>query len=71
MSESDVLRLLEYEIEKAGSAMAYARHVGISTQYLCDIRRRRRGISTKLLYALGIVAIIKYEKMKEAPCLTR
>lgn len=64
MGEAEVLRLLEQRIKKDGSALAFARKSGISVQYLCDVRKRRRGLSTRMLAALGLVAFIDYREMK-------
>ena len=56
MKIQDVLRLVEREIQANGSAMATARKWGVSTQYLCDIRRRRRAPGQAVLRALGLYA---------------
>lgn len=64
MTESKVLNLLEKRIKERGSAKAFARQHGISAQFLCDVRNRRRGLTTRMLAALGLVAFIDYRKMK-------
>ena len=67
MSEGQVLKLLEKEIERAGSALALARKWNISQQYLCDVRKRRRRLTHKVLEPLGLVAFTTYHRMKERP----
>lgn len=64
MSEADVLGLIEQAVKDAGSAMCLARRWDVSTQYLCDVRRRRRGLTSRILTPLGLVAFIDYRRMK-------
>lgn len=64
MTIGDVLELVEQEIQRHGSAMATARRWGISTQYLCDVRRRRRAPGQSILAALGLVAETVYRPMR-------
>ena len=69
MNESAVLKRLEKEVAASGSAMAYARQIGVSVQYLSDVRRRRRGLTSRILAPLGLVAFIDYRPMQKVqPC---
>jgi hypothetical protein len=52
----DVLRMLEITIEVEGTAVGLARKWGISTQYLSDVRRRRREPGPSILKGLGLYA---------------
>jgi len=62
-TESTVLQMIEGAIQMSGSAKALARKWGISTAYLCDVRRRRRFLTHKILEPLGLVAITEYRRM--------
>ncbi|QRE76839.1 hypothetical protein [Methylobacterium aquaticum] len=52
--DEDVRAALEAAIEKAGSAGAWARQVGLSPGYVSDVRLRRRALGPALLDALGV-----------------
>jgi hypothetical protein len=51
-------------IERAGSQQAWARQVGISPQYLCDVLMARRDVPDKVLAALGYVRVVTYRRAK-------
>jgi len=53
----DVLALIEREIEKAGSASAYARHLGVSDQFISSVRAKKKLPSRQLTESLGLVDV--------------
>lgn len=62
LKQDSVLKLLEREIRKVGSAKDFAKQHGLSSAFVCDVRRRRRGLSTKILNALGLYATVEYRR---------
>ncbi len=65
MTEGAVLTLLERRVKECGGALGFARKHRMSVQFLCDVRKRRRGLSARILEALGLVAFIDYREMKK------
>ena len=59
-NETVILALLEKRIVEYGSAKALARALGVSSGFLCDIRKRRRALSTAILQPLGFYAVTTY-----------
>lgn len=57
----EALRRLDECVEKSGSARAWARSVGLSESYVCDVRAGRRAPGAGLLLALGLVRVVSYE----------
>lgn len=66
MTESQIRRLLERAIAKERSAQALAHKLGISPQFLSDVRRGLRAPSDKILAPLGLERVITYRKRKPA-----
>ena len=60
LHENEVLALIEARVVRYGSAKHTAKLFGISQQYLHDIRKGRRAISTKVLDALGLSRVVTY-----------
>jgi hypothetical protein len=60
MTDVDVLKLLERRIVEVGSVKKFAETHNLSPQFVGDVRKRRRGLSTSILEALGLVAMIHY-----------
>lgn len=56
--EQDVVRVVEQLITDCGSLTNAALRLGVSTSYLCDIRKRRRDASDRVLALLGLRRII-------------
>ncbi len=54
VEEHVLMERLEGRIREAGSAQALAESVGLSPQYISDVRRRRRPITGALADALGV-----------------
>mgnify|MGYP001563261796 CR=1 FL=1 len=59
LDESAVQQLLERRLAH-GTARALAEKLGISPQYLSDVRRGRQAPGPKLLMALGLVRTVTY-----------
>ena len=51
-----VLQMVEDAVKKDGTAVGLARKWGVSTQYLSDVRRRRRAPGRAILEKLGLYA---------------
>ncbi|MCJ2078775.1 hypothetical protein MKK68_24565 [Methylobacterium sp. E-016] len=60
------LQRLEAEIQKSGSAKAYAERAGFSETYVSDVRCGRRGPGLSLLLALGLIRVVSYAPAPEA-----
>lgn len=58
----EVLAIIEARIARYGSAKATAKLLGISPQYLNDIRLQRRGLSDTVLSALGLEREVTYRR---------
>jgi hypothetical protein len=56
-----VLQRVEDAVDNFGSAKAVAEQWGISSQCLCDIRKRKRKPGPAVLKALGLVLKESYE----------
>ncbi|QGY03188.1 hypothetical protein MMSR116_15820 [Methylobacterium mesophilicum SR1.6/6] len=56
----EALRRLDECVEKAGSARAWARSVGLSEAYVCDVRSGRKAPGAGMLLALGLVRVVSY-----------
>ncbi len=65
LTEPEILALIESRIIRCGSAKKAALYYGISSQYLYDIRKGRRGISEKILDKIGLVRRVIYERNRE------
>lgn len=63
MTESDVRKLVEREIERVGSARALAVEWGVSGALISDIRNGRRGPGPKILrhFKLRRVETVTFE----------
>lgn len=64
MTESDVAKLIEIEIARAGSVRALAREWKLSPCMISDIRNGRRGPGPKVLKQLGMKKVHKIEFVK-------
>lgn len=62
--EREVLAILEARIFQYGSANKLAQLLGISPQYLHDIRRGTRGLSERVLDQLGLERVVTYRLKK-------
>lgn len=60
ITEPEILSLIESRIIRLGSAKKAAMEYGISEQYLHDIRKRRRGLSGRVLEKMKIKRTIVY-----------
>jgi transcriptional regulator with XRE-family HTH domain len=63
MNTEDVLLELEIQISNSTQNLV-AKEMGVSAQYLSDIRRRRRAIGPKVLAALGIKRSIEFVPLR-------
>ena len=61
MTARDVVNLLNQTIKQHGSAKAVATRMGLSQQYLCDVRKGRREVSDRLASMLGLRRIVTFE----------
>lgn len=56
----DVILRLERACAAAGTSKAWAQKHGVSEQYVCDVRLRRREPGPSILEALGLRAVTFY-----------
>lgn len=62
--EPEVLAIIEARIKRYGSASHTAKLMGISPQYLHDIRLQRRGLSDAVLNTLGLERVTMYRRIE-------
>lgn len=60
ITEPEILALIESRIIRLGSAKKAALYYGVSQQYLHDIRKRRRGLSDRVLEKMKIKRTMVY-----------
>ena len=60
IAEGELRRELEAAIEKAGSQRAFAKKLGFSEQFICDVMKGRREISDNLASALGYRRVVMF-----------
>lgn len=56
---------LENAIAAAGSAQAWAKQVGVSPQFVCDVRQGRRAPTDRLAHALGWRRVVSFARIEE------
>lgn len=61
LTEHDVIDRLREAIRVAGSQRAFGRQHGISTQYINDVLRERREPGQKILDAIGVEKVVRYQ----------
>lgn len=59
-SEAVLLALIEKRVSQYGSAKAMAKALGVSSAFLCDVRKKRRALSSAILEPLGFYAVTHY-----------
>ena len=64
MEDIDVHRLIREACKKAGSQVAFAEKIKVSFQFLNAVLCGRRAASKKILDALGVKKITRYERIK-------
>ncbi len=62
MTEDDVRAELRRACDEQGSQNAFAKKAGISSQYVADFLKSRRGPGATLLRALGLKKVVTYER---------
>lgn len=60
----EVRTLLQNNADAHGQAKLYAKHIGVSPQYLNDVLRGRREPGKKILKALGLEKVILYRAVR-------
>lgn len=60
LTEDQIHVRLAQAIQNAGSAQALAQQWNISSQFLGDVRHRRRNLTNAILDRLGIEKVVKY-----------
>lgn len=63
-SISEVRALLQKNADAHGQAKLYAKHIGVSPQYLNDVLRGRREPGKKMLRALGLDKVVFYRAVR-------
>ncbi len=58
MSRLEVLALVRYEIQRAGSLRKYATHIGVSAAYVSDVTRGRRNPGPAILTPLKLRCVV-------------
>ena len=61
LSESDVLSLIAEACNQIGNQSRWARHAGVSPQYLTDVLRGRRSPGRAICNALGLERVVSVE----------
>ena len=61
MTKDALLMRLDRMIQQAGGQRALARRLGLSPSYLNDVMRGKREPAGKLLSALGLQRVVRYE----------
>jgi len=61
-SNQTVLEFIRSQVTKHGSQKAYARHLGVSQQYLNDVLSGRRDLSAELAALLGYKRLTVFVK---------
>jgi DNA-binding transcriptional regulator YdaS (Cro superfamily) len=61
MSSIDILKRLAALVDKAGSQVGAAKSLGVSASYLNDVIHARRAPGPKLLKALKLRSVTRYE----------
>ena len=59
----NVYVILRKSVAVAGGQTAFADEHGISTSYVCDVLNARRDPGTKILSALGLKRVMRFEKI--------
>jgi hypothetical protein len=62
----DPQKALEDAVLKAGNAHSFALSVGLSPQYVADVRLGRRAPGPRLLAALGLQRVLSYASVDGA-----
>lgn len=60
MTEEDMYKLIDRQIDLAGGQAAFARNFGLSPQYVNDLVQRRRHPGGKVAEALGFEKVVYY-----------
>jgi hypothetical protein len=61
VSAQEVRRILQAEIENAGSISRWCRRTGINRSYLSQVLHKRKGLGKKILAALGLSNAVIYQ----------
>lgn len=61
MSENELLALLRTRVDAAPSMTRFAKSVGASPQYICDVLSRKRPPGPLILGILGVERKVSYE----------
>jgi hypothetical protein len=65
LSQSELLRVITELVERWGSQNNVAARLGITPQYLSDIRLGRREISDTVAEKLGYERVVSFVKVKD------
>jgi DNA-binding phage protein len=66
LNESDVLRLLREEVDRAGGQSAWARRSGIDRVHLNKVMNGERPLSPSIVKALNLKGMFIYERKTAA-----
>lgn len=61
LTEQELIERLRDAVNRAGSQKDFAQQHGISEQYLSDVLRSRREPGQKILDALGVERVVRYQ----------
>lgn len=65
VSAQEVLRILEAEIQNAGSISRWCRRTGINRSYLSQVLHKKKGIGKRIFAALGLSNAVIYQDLKD------
>jgi hypothetical protein len=63
MNDTELLLLMQKRVDQAGSIAAWAAAHGLSSSYAHDVLRNRALPGKRILDALGVRRIVKYESI--------
>jgi hypothetical protein len=66
MDDIDIHRLIRDACKKAGSQVAFAEKIKVSFQFLNAVLCGRRTASKKILDAIGVKKIVRYQFIKKS-----
>ena len=62
----DLIRLMGERIKSAGSQAAFAREIDVTPAYVSLVMSGERPIGIRMIHALGLRRVIRYEPIRKA-----
>jgi DNA-binding transcriptional regulator YdaS (Cro superfamily) len=64
MTHTQLMKLIRSKCSE-DTQLAYAKELGVSPSYLCDILKGRREIGPKVLERMGMERVIQYRRLAD------